>query len=396
MLGQVSQFVTPGAYRIGSTFGTGGPSCDGGENAKLDGDAEDASDQASAEGKVLNSCTLWSVAFHDPDGEDVLLVLNTASSGEQFDVAWNGQYFARPIPPKSVQTFVWQTAAPSPPPSAPAPTPTPAPVPTPAPAPAAQIVFDGSPGVSPPPTTLGPYTMQGFPTDPTEEGTDVTSVDGPTGQITFDQQLQHDLVGGYWQTWSNGYTGDVYEDDAALADGTSYEITITLPPNTGAFYLYAEPDIFEDFDMTATAQDGTTSGDESVYGNSGAQYFGFWTTCGNSLSAIQVTDTGGDQAMAMGEFGIAPACPGPGGAVPNPTVAVYTQGSGNGTVTGASINCPGTCSASYPPGTQVTLTATPDDDSTFDGWGGACSGTGPCTLTVGESQAVTALFDDNS
>lgn len=173
--------------------------------------------------------------------------------------------------------------------------------------PGPDIFFDGSPGTNAPPATLGPYTMQPFPADPTAEGTAETQVTGPTGPITFDSALTHDLVGSDWATWSNGYTGDVYEDDTALPDG-SFEVTVTLPPGTGAFYGYAEPNLFEDFDMSATAQDGTTSGPMTVYGDAGAQYFGFYASCGHTLTSVTFTDSGGDTAMAIGEFGIAPAC----------------------------------------------------------------------------------------
>jgi hypothetical protein len=122
---------------------------------------------------------------------------------------------------------------------------TPAPAPTPTPSsPAPALVFDGSPGTGATPATLGQYTMPPFTADPTEEGTDETQLTGPTGTISFDTALQHDLVGDGWQTWSNGYTSDVYEDDDQLVDG-SFEITVTLPPGTGAFYAYAEPAIGE-------------------------------------------------------------------------------------------------------------------------------------------------------
>jgi hypothetical protein len=39
------------------------------------------------------------------------------------------------------------------------------------------------------------------------------------------------------------------------------------------------------------------------------------------------------------------------------------------------------------------LTATAASGSVFGGWGGACSGTGACTLTLTSDQAVTATFD---
>lgn len=41
----------------------------------------------------------------------------------------------------------------------------------------------------------------------------------------------------------------------------------------------------------------------------------------------------------------------------------------------------------------MTLTATADSGSTFDGWsGGGCSGTGTCIVTLSSDTAVTASF----
>jgi endoglucanase len=65
-----------------------------------------------------------------------------------------------------------------------------------------------------------------------------------------------------------------------------------------------------------------------------------------------------------------------------------------GTVTSSpsEINCGATCSANYASSTVVTLTATPPSFATFAGWSGACSGTGPCTLTMNAAQSVVATF----
>jgi Divergent InlB B-repeat domain/Prenyltransferase and squalene oxidase repeat len=83
------------------------------------------------------------------------------------------------------------------------------------------------------------------------------------------------------------------------------------------------------------------------------------------------------------------------GLVGVPTLTVTKAGSGSGTVTSspAGIDCGATCSAKFPRGTALTLTATPDAGSTFTGWGGDCTGTGPCVVTMDQDQAVTATFD---
>jgi hypothetical protein len=74
------------------------------------------------------------------------------------------------------------------------------------------------------------------------------------------------------------------------------------------------------------------------------------------------------------------------------TVSIADAGSGSGTVSGNGISCPGTCSNAYPPGTRVTLSATPAPGSTFKGWAGVCTGTGSCTVTMGANHTVGAAF----
>jgi hypothetical protein len=172
-------------------------------------------------------------------------------------------------------------------------------------APPPAIVFDGSPRTNVPPSTLGPYNMTKFGTDPqpvcTDSGSSVTGVTDPAGTISFDEALSHDHVGGCWATWSNGYTGDVYDTSHGAADAT--QVTITLPVGTNAFYFYAEPQQFAVLHITATAQDGTTSGPLEVNGEGGAQYFGFYGTGGDTVASITVT-TDDPTGFAVGEFGI--------------------------------------------------------------------------------------------
>src|SRR5207302_1011408 len=78
------------------------------------------------------------------------------------------------------------------------------------------------------------------------------------------------------------------------------------------------------------------------------------------------------------------------------TLTVSAAGAGAGTVTSIppGISCGATCAASFVSATVVTLTATPDGGSAFVSWsGGSCSGTGPCTLSLGAPTVVTATFN---
>ena len=53
---------------------------------------------------------------------------------------------------------------------------------------------------------------------------------------------------------------------------------------------------------------------------------------------------------------------------------------------------PSPCNGSFKPGTPVQLTATAAPDSVFVGWGGACTGTGTCIVSMTQHQIVTAAF----
>jgi hypothetical protein len=167
----------------------------------------------------------------------------------------------------------------------------------------AQVYFDGTPGTAAPPSTLGPYTMTPFGPDSRNLGSSVNNVPLPAGvscggQLGFSTYLDHVRIGQGWATWSHNYKGDVY-----WTNGSS--VTLTLPDGTGAFYFYAEPNNFSTFTIEAITADGTSSGPIPVTGNSGAKYFGFYTTSTSPLSTIKITVENGAQGFAIGEFGIA-------------------------------------------------------------------------------------------
>jgi PKD repeat protein len=76
-------------------------------------------------------------------------------------------------------------------------------------------------------------------------------------------------------------------------------------------------------------------------------------------------------------------------------LTVTRLGSGSGTVasTPSGINCGATCTASFNQDTPVSLVATPASGSRFVTWGGACSLSGVCEVTMSEARSVTATFE---
>jgi len=172
---------------------------------------------------------------------------------------------------------------------------------------AGSVKFDGSPGTSAPPSKLDGAKMTKFQRDHRPLFTAVTTVSGPTGQITFSGGVFHLVVRnlnkkGYWRTWSNGYRGDVY-----FAPPPS--TTMTLPAKTTAFYFYVEPNDPGMFSVTATAS-GTSSGAVKVRGHKGATFFGFVAKGGAHLTTIKVSSSDRYKSkkhpggFAIGEFGI--------------------------------------------------------------------------------------------
>jgi hypothetical protein len=147
-----------------------------------------------------------------------------------------------------------------------------------------------------PPTVFGGYAMTVFADDLRRDFHNVSSVVSPLGDsLSFSKKLEHLEIGRGWCTWSNGYDGDVY----FVASGKS--VTLTLPEQTKAFYFYAEPNLFADRNITVSSGGVVLS--EEVFGNSGAEFFGFYTTGTTALTSITITSND-CSGFAIGEFGI--------------------------------------------------------------------------------------------
>jgi hypothetical protein len=80
-------------------------------------------------------------------------------------------------------------------------------------------------------------------------------------------------------------------------------------------------------------------------------------------------------------------------------LTIQFAGGGGGVVSGVEPPCPspGPCTVDVPRTDptaipQLDLGAEPDASSSFDGWGGACTGTGACPVLMDQARSVTATF----
>jgi hypothetical protein len=123
----------------------------------------------------------------------------------------------------------------------------------------------------------------------------------------------------------------------------------------------------------------------AVTADPGSQFAGWSGACGGKGNCIVTMDAAKSVTATFTLIN------------PPSTFTLTVTKSGQGAVVSTtppspSINCGGACSADYPSGTLVTLTATPSAGWIFAGWGGACSGTGQCSVTMDAVKGVTAAF----
>jgi glucosylceramidase len=86
-LGQVSEFVLPGAVRIASTSTV---------------------TYTSLGGAFRPSPGIDNVAFVNPDGSKVLVATNTSETPQRFIVTWHGGAFRYILPSRGIVTFTWR------------------------------------------------------------------------------------------------------------------------------------------------------------------------------------------------------------------------------------------------------------------------------------------------
>ncbi len=129
----------------------------------------------------------------------------------------------------------------------------------------------------------------------------------------------------------------------------------------------------------------------SCYRPSGT--YGVMSTNNNAYAPAFATGTGWDFATGIGTvnvYNLVTNWASSGGG--NASLTVSVTGSGTVASNPSGISCPSTCSHTFTGGSQVTLTPTPASGWAFSSWGGACSGSGGCTVTMNAAESVTATF----
>lgn len=139
------------------------------------------------------------------------------------------------------------------------------------------------------------------------------------GTVGFSSLLLHTGVGILpYLAWSHGYPFDIYINPVPGGPLSPF-ITLTMPPNTGAFYFYVQPGTIAappvPFFATGTSSGGTTplsmpilvSGFDGM-STGGATYIGFYSPDNvTPLTSITIFNLGFPMPtdFAIGEFGIA-------------------------------------------------------------------------------------------
>lgn len=132
-------------------------------------------------------------------------------------------------------------------------------------------------------------------------GTDLTQLSSPFGDIKLSPSVNKRQIGQPgqlgWLSWSNDYQGEVYFTNGA----TTLDLKL---PNLAAFDFYAEPDVLDAFKISAIAKSGTVSEvlTQTVAGNAGAQYFGFYSDDPlDPIQSIRITSEAASQGFAIAQ-----------------------------------------------------------------------------------------------
>jgi len=158
-------------------------------------------------------------------------------------------------------------------------------------------------GTAAPTSIVGDCSVQAFDQTPQyaiPNYTNVYVINGNplgTGDLAASTSLSKRSIGSGsgWTSWSNGYSGAVYSYTGNI-------FTLTLPANTGAFYLYIQPS--SGIATFTVSTDSGVSGYATVLSSTGANGFGFCGDLGETIAYVTIAIPSPPGTFAIGEFGI--------------------------------------------------------------------------------------------
>ncbi|HSD16276.1 MAG TPA: hypothetical protein VLC71_03310 [Thermomonas sp.] len=172
----------------------------------------------------------------------------------------------------------------------------------------AGIVFQNL-GVNAPPAVVGGHVLTPFDLSVQNAipvATLVTSIPGNPfpGSLDISPAISKFNFSNYSGTWGHGYGGAIYSSGAGTSPVT---YTLTLPPNTKAFYFYGVLRTPVPGTITAVTDSGTNSGPVAVTtilapGPDSANGFAFYSTAGENIASITISSA--SAGVILAEFGI--------------------------------------------------------------------------------------------
>ena len=188
-------------------------------------------------------------------------------------------------------------------------------------------------------------------------------------------------------------TGSTFGGWGGACSGTAGTCTVTMSANRSVTATFTR----KTYAITSsTGSNGSISPSGSVFVNHGAsQTYTITPNKGYKISDVLVD---GVSVGAVGSYTFSAVTAGhvilasftansPLYSTTSYNLTVTKRGTGSGLVT----NSP--AGSTFSSGTKVNLVAAPDASSTFEGWGGACSGTATtCTVTMSANRTVRATF----
>jgi PKD repeat protein len=219
---------------------------------------------------------------------------------------------------------------------------------------------------------------------------DLAAYDGQVIRVRF----EFDTIDAYANTYRGWVVDDVVLAGSVAAGGNQPPVAAAGGPYSGLRHLPVT------FDGSASADpDGDAISYRWDFGDGGVSFKPVTTHAYETTGTFEVRLTVND-----GSRHSAPSVTTVTVTAPGPELVLHTTNDESGTG-GVRVDPPNAvcdnpviyaskdCYYYYEPGTVVTLTPIPGPNSTFLHWSGACSGSGPCQVTLTDDREVWAYFE---